>query len=96
MLPKIIWRHAANKDLFEILAYISLDNPSAAIKLINEIEAKVEKLADFPKQSKLGRIAGIREMPVRKNYMVFYQENAEEITILRVLHAARQRYQVIK
>lgn len=48
------------------------------------------KLIDFPKIYKFGRVTGTREMRVRANYIVVYTEDDDTITILRVLHAARQ------
>lgn len=38
-----------------------------------------------------GRVHGTREMVVHSNCMVIYTETATTVTILRVLHAARQR-----
>jgi addiction module RelE/StbE family toxin len=45
---------------------------------------------DHPKLYKPGRMKGTREMVIRPNYVVVYRENKTDITILRVLHAARQ------
>ena len=36
------------------------------------------------------RVPGTREMVVGSNYVVVYAEDARAVTILRVLHAARQ------
>lgn len=36
------------------------------------------------------RVPGTREMVVGSNYVAVYAEDARAVTILRVLHAARQ------
>ena len=38
----------------------------------------------------VGRVEGTREMVVRSNYIVVYAEDADTVTVLRVLHAAQQ------
>ena len=66
------------------------DNPDAAQRLKDEIEAKAAKLPEHPKLYRVGRVPGTREMVVRSNYVVIYTEDAHAVTILRVLHAAPQ------
>lgn len=83
------WREAARADLFTIVDYISLDNPDAALRLMEEIEDKVTKLAGRPKLYRTGRVAGTREMVVRPNYIVIYTEAPNGVLVLRVLHSAR-------
>jgi toxin ParE1/3/4 len=89
-VPVLEWREAARADLLAIVDYISDDNPEAAQQLKEEIEAKVAKLAEHPKLYRPGRVAGTREMVVRRNYVVVYAEDARAVSILRVLHAAQQ------
>jgi toxin ParE1/3/4 len=84
---------AANRPVpicSQIVDYISDDNPEAAQQLKDDIEAKVAKLAEHPKFYRPGRVAGTREMIVRRNYVVVYAEDARAVSILRVLHAAQQ------
>jgi toxin ParE1/3/4 len=83
------WRDAARADLFAIVDYISEDNPDAALRLMDEIEAKVTKLANRPKLYRTGRVAGTREMVVTPNYVVVYAETANGVLVLRVLHSAQ-------
>jgi plasmid stabilization system protein ParE len=56
----------------------------------DDIEAKVAKLVEHPKLYRPGRVAGTREMIVRRNYVVVYAEDARAVSILRVLHASQQ------
>lgn len=89
-VPVLEWRETARADLLAIVDYVSDDNPDAAQRLKDDIEAKASKLPDHPKLYKAGRVAGTREMVVRPNYVVIYAEDARAVSILRVLHAARQ------
>jgi toxin ParE1/3/4 len=84
------WRETARADLLAIVDYISDDDPDAAQRLKDDIEAKAVKLTEHSKLYRVGRIAGTREMVVRTNYVVIYTEDARAVTILRVLHAAQQ------
>lgn len=84
------WRPQARADLLAIVAYIAEDNPDAAQALADEIEAKAGNLPAHPKLYKPGRMKGTREMVVRPNYVVVYQESSKAVTILRVLHAAQK------
>ena len=87
---RLEWKATAVADLLAIVDYISDDNPDAAQALKDEIEAKVSRLRERPRLYRVGRVQGTREMVVRSNYVVVYAEDADTVTILRVLHAAQQ------
>lgn len=89
-MPALEWREVARADLLAIIDYISDDNPDAAQRLKDQIEAKVAGLAGHPKRFRKGRVPGTREMVVRSNYVVIYTENPRAVTILRILHAAQE------
>jgi len=84
------WREAASADLLAIVEYISDDNPDAAQRLKDDIEAKAANLLEHPMLYRAGRVSGTREMVVRSSYVVIYTEDAHAVVILRVLHAAQQ------
>jgi toxin ParE1/3/4 len=88
-VPVLEWREAARADLLAIVDYISDDNPDAAQRLKDEIEAKAAKLPRHPKLYRPGRVTGTREMVVRSNYVVVYAEDARAVSILRVLHTSQ-------
>lgn len=88
-MPVLEWRESARGDLLAIVDYISDDNPDAAQRLKDDIEAKAATLLERPKLYRVGRVAGTREMVVRSNYVVVYMEDQSVVTILRVLHAAQ-------
>ncbi len=87
---RLEWKATAVADLLVIVDYISDDNPDAAQALKDEIEGKVSRLPQHPRLYRVGRVEGTREMVVRSNYIVVYAEDADTVTILRVLHAAQQ------
>ena len=88
--PQLEWRQQALDDLAEMVGFIADDNPDAAQELKDEIEAKAAKLPDHPKLYKSSsRVKGMREMVVRKNYIVLYRVTLAIVEVVNVLHARR-------
>jgi len=93
--PRIEWSESARADLLAIIDYLADDSPKAALELLDEIEAKVSLLPDYPKkyaQSK--RAPGYRQLTVRANYLVFYRllsvGSTQIIDVAAVVHARRK------
>jgi plasmid stabilization system protein ParE len=82
-------RAAARSDLLRSIDYIAEDNPDAAQRLKDDIEARVGRLPEHPKLYRAGRIVGTREMVVRAHCVAIYAEDARSVSILRELHVAR-------
>ncbi|MGL4208482.1 MAG: type II toxin-antitoxin system RelE/ParE family toxin [Candidatus Adiutrix sp.] len=76
--------------MWTIVEYISDDNPEAAQALKDELLTTIGKLPQNPQMYRVGRVFGTREIVIRKNYIVIYSETPSQITILRILHAARK------
>ena len=89
-MPDLAWSGPALNDLLSIVDYIADDSPEAAQALRDEITVKVSLLPEHPRLYRKGRVEGTREMVVHRNYLVIYAESEHTITILRVLHGARQ------
>ena len=89
-MNRLQWRPLALTDRDAIMAYIAQDNPSAAIGVDLEFEAKAESARLSPKLYKPGRMKGTREIVVRPNYVMVYRITRDLIEVLRVLHAAQQ------
>jgi toxin ParE1/3/4 len=90
---KIVWTEPAIQNLREITAYISQDNPSAAVKLGAELFRHVEVLETFPfigPAYPRGSGKEIREIIFRK-YRIFYRvrEDRKLVEILTVWHGAQ-------
>lgn len=96
-MPNLKVAAAAERDLLEILNYVSQFNPSAAEKLIKEILSKFAILRDNPQagteQNKL--MVNLRSFVVR-NYFIFYQPFGDGVEILRVLHSSRDIEAIFK
>ncbi len=89
-MPSLEWHPHAVADLLTIVDHIAADNPPAAQALKDDIATRATRLIDQPKAYRKGRVPGTREMVIRPNYLLIYAESEQTITILRVLHAARQ------
>jgi addiction module RelE/StbE family toxin len=76
--------------MLNIVEHIAQDNPDAAEELANDIEAKAEKLREFPEMYKVGRKRGTRELVAHKNYIVVYRVINSQVEVLRVKHSAQQ------
>lgn len=89
-MPELEWTAWALADLLAIVEYIVEDNPDAAQRLKDDIEAKAATLPENPKAYRPGRVPGTREMVVWSNYILVYSHDVFTVRILRVLHAAQQ------
>jgi toxin ParE1/3/4 len=77
--------------LLAIAEYIARDNPVAAHAMRDAILRQVGRLAEHPRMGRLGRVKGTRELIVAgTSYIVAYRVAAKKVTILRILHGARQ------
>jgi toxin ParE1/3/4 len=91
---KVVVREAAARDLDDIIDWISSDSPRAAAELATRIFARIERLA-IPGLSRIGRpglAEGTREL-VEPPFIIVYMvdEPADEITVLAIVHGARNR-----
>jgi len=80
----------AETDLIEIWGHIAKDDPLAADRQLDRIDAACEMLGANPhagpRREDLAR--GLRFYPVG-NYLIFYTSGEDGITVARVLHGAR-------
>jgi toxin ParE1/3/4 len=88
---RVGWLQVALDDLEELRAYIAADDPTAADRVVRQIDAAVARLASFPNAGRGGRVAGTRELAVpRTLFLVIYHVVADEVRVLRVLHGAQR------
>jgi toxin ParE1/3/4 len=83
-------------DLEEIGDYIAQDNPIRAVTFVAELRAHCEKICLNP--------SGYRRRPelsddfrscAHGNYMIFFEFTTEQVTIVRILHSARDISEVL-
>ena len=90
----VVWSSYAQNDFRDIIAYIARDNPAAAQNVASQIDRTIQALAATPTGHR-GRVSGTYETVVRgMPYIVAYALGAEPrghetVTILRVIHGAR-------
>ena len=91
---EVVWTEPAGSQLEEIRAYIAVDNPSAANRVVGKIIARVDQLQGTPRIGAVYRKGG--KYPIRKivsgKYRIFYRivEDAKRVEILLVWHGARR------
>jgi toxin ParE1/3/4 len=87
-LPKFV------DDLTQAYAYIGDRNLKAGDRLLDQVEATIEMLGAFPE---LGRPReelrpGLRSFKLRRfPHILFYKLDDEGVTLLRLLHGARDQ-----
>lgn len=90
MLP-VVWRSSARAELAEIIRYIANEDPQAARRLKERLEAAVLPLAEHPYLYRFGRVPGTREVVAHPNYVLVYRVAVNCVEVVNVLHA-RQQY----
>lgn len=89
-MPTVQKLPKAYEDLFEIWDFIAADNIAAADAWIDKLNAQFLLLASHPL---IGRVREelakeIRSFPIGR-YVIFYLPEANGITVVRILHSAR-------
>jgi len=88
---------AARIDLIDIGDAIARNNPARALSFIDELAAVMgqaaERPASFPARDDLH--PGLR-VARRGRYLIFFLQTAGEVSIVRVLHGARNLPGILK
>lgn len=86
----------ARVDLVEIASRIGRDNKSSAIRFIDAVEGTFKTLLRSPHLGLRGEfrsphLADIHRWRVKgfENYLIFYRTLADGISVVRILHGAR-------
>lgn len=87
---KLFWTPEALDDRRAIYDYIEADSPHNALALDEMLAEKAYRLLDYPGLGRTGRVTGTRELVVHPNYILIYDVLADQVRVLRVLHAARR------
>lgn len=85
------WLERAIVDLEDIADYIAMDNPDAALGILDRVEGSAAAIPDNPRLGRSGRVAGTRELIIAGTpYLIVYRIGLDTIDVLRVLHGAQQ------
>lgn len=88
---KIIWTELALLDAENIKAYIEQDSDIYATRVTEKIIEAVEDLKSYPQ---IGRVVPeFRKKDIREvfvyNYRIIYELKSHSITVLTIIHSAR-------
>ncbi|MCZ8061832.1 type II toxin-antitoxin system RelE/ParE family toxin [Silanimonas sp.] len=90
---KLIYSARALADLDRLRVFIAEHSPGAALRIVNALIARIERLADFPAMGREVKTAA--PLQVRHfafdAYVVRYVPTAEALVILRVWHHRERR-----
>jgi toxin ParE1/3/4 len=88
---RVRWLRRALENLDDEAAYIALDDPDAAARMVECIVASIERLGAHPASGRPGLVPGTRELVVSGTpHLVPYRVRGEAVEILRVFHGARR------
>lgn len=91
---KVFVREAAARDLDDLFEWIAQDSPKAAVELVRRVRERIDRLAisGLSHVGRPGLVEGTREL-IEGPYIIVYaaDELAEEITVLAIVHGARDR-----
>ena len=90
-MPRIVRSPRARDDLIEIWSHIAADNPPAADRMLDTIDAKLRLLAATPRlgPARPDIAEGLRLFPIRR-YVVLYRELPDGIEVVRIAHGMRR------
>ena len=89
MSYELAWSDPAKDDLRQILDHISIDNPTAAVKLKKRIDHVVGLAQSLPFAFRQGRLKGTREVLATPTYLVIYRVHADLVEIAGIVHTSR-------
>jgi toxin ParE1/3/4 len=88
---KVVLTRSAEADLESIGDWVAKDSPRRALTFIHELRTRCTGLGDHPEAFPLVpryETHGIRRR-VYGNYLIFYRAEETQVTILHILHGAR-------
>ena len=90
-MPLLVFTERAQADLLEAWLYIAGDNLAAADRVLDSLEqeAKVLLLQTLMGRARPELGSAVRSWPTSTPYVLFYEVDGTELTVLRVLHHAR-------
>jgi antitoxin ParD1/3/4/toxin ParE1/3/4 len=96
MTPFVLTR-LARRDLEEIWDYLAADNRKLAERVLNKIEAAIEKLARTPGIGHLREDLADRRHRffLVYSYLIVYRSGTQPLEIIRVLHASRDIHDLL-
>lgn len=88
-MPKVIWPPRVVRQLSSIAAFIRIEDPVAAERMVARLWSAGESLPDFPRRGRPVR-NGMRELATVPPYVLRYEVDGDTVTILAIRHGARR------
>lgn len=91
---KVHWTGAAEEHLDAIYAYITLDSPEYARRMVDRLTRRSQQIADFPFSGRkvpeydIDEIREVMEGP----YRIIYIIKPDQIDVVAVIHGARDTF----
>jgi addiction module RelE/StbE family toxin len=87
---RLRWTTPATQDLYNIVSHIQQNNSDAAGRVAQTLYDGCDKLGDFPRRGRKGRMEGTRELVFAGlPYIVVYRIQDQDLEILRIYHGAQ-------
>ena len=88
--PTIAVAPRARRDVQEIWGYIAAENPSAAERVVEAIDAAILRIGAFPEQAAHRAFYNARILPVLPYpYLIAYRIRDDAVEIMRVVDGRR-------
>lgn len=89
---KVRYTPRAKNDLDTILRYIARHSPQGARRVRAVLRRTVDSIGEYPQAGRLAGEQDARVLPVgRYPYLVYWTIEGEQVAILHIRHAARER-----
>jgi plasmid stabilization system protein ParE len=90
-MSSVVFARSAQTDLLEVWSFIAEDSFEAADHVLDTIEKEAQTLALQPLmgRARSDLSVGIRSWPTSTSYNLYYLPTDSGITVIRVLHHAR-------
>jgi toxin ParE1/3/4 len=86
----VTWRASAQADIERMVAFVSQENPLAAMRLARELVLACDNLSQFPLRGRPGRVPKTRELVIVSPYIIVYDVGKKgDVSILRVWHGSQ-------
>jgi plasmid stabilization system protein ParE len=94
---QVEYRPAARRDLFQISEYLNREvSLQLADRFLMALDHTIQQIAGFPYAGSLFLVRRMRALEIRRwpvkefpRYLIYYAVGARKITLLRILHSAR-------
>ena len=83
------WTPTSLRDLDSLHSYISEDNATAALDVVETLLKGIEALTRNPQMGRTGRVAGSRELVIAP-YVIAYRCRKSVIEVLGIIHGSRR------